>query len=214
VRPETFDKQMAFLQRRRYKTVSMEFVRSMTRSGKIDPKSFAITFDDGYKNNAANAAPVLRKYGFKGTVYVVADAIGKLKEYPYMPAAEHMSLEDLKSVGDVLEVGSHTNSHPDLSVLVSTALVREVVGSKKTLEKQLGKPVTAFCYPFGMRFTGYETMLSSAGYTTATTTENGFVSHGADVYALPRVEWKEWKAMNARDFFRNLDFYLKVGLGM
>jgi len=48
-----------------------------------------------------------------------------------------------------LQVESHTVSHPILSLLDKNDLVKELADSKKSLEKNLGKPVEIICYPNG-----------------------------------------------------------------
>jgi hypothetical protein len=48
-----------------------------------------------------------------------------------------------------IEIGSHTRSHPRLSLTSRADLVRELVESKVRLEAVTGLSVTSFCYPFG-----------------------------------------------------------------
>ncbi len=39
----------------------------------------AITFDDGYKDNFRFAAPILNRFGIRGTFYVLVDAVDRAK---------------------------------------------------------------------------------------------------------------------------------------
>jgi peptidoglycan/xylan/chitin deacetylase (PgdA/CDA1 family) len=48
-----------------------------------------------------------------------------------------------------IEIGSHTVSHPILSMLDDASLTRELVDSRHTLEHELGKPVSVLAYPVG-----------------------------------------------------------------
>lgn len=59
---------------RNYETVVFE---ELMNSGNIDPrKKYAtIMFDDGYKDNIEYAAPIMKKYGCRGSFYVVTDCI-------------------------------------------------------------------------------------------------------------------------------------------
>ena len=78
VAPELFERQVAFLTKR-FRIVSMtEMVRQMRSREGVDPRSVAITFDDGYEDNYRCAFPILRKHGATAAFYVttgtVADA--------------------------------------------------------------------------------------------------------------------------------------------
>lgn len=70
-----FERQMRAL-KRRYDVMSMNDVVALLRSGKSLKKGIALTFDDGYRNNAQNVAPVLKRFGFPFTVFVSTQYIG------------------------------------------------------------------------------------------------------------------------------------------
>ena len=54
----------------RYRVVSLDDVVTRLRDGKPLEKAVVITFDDGYRNNALYAAPILKELGLPYTVYV------------------------------------------------------------------------------------------------------------------------------------------------
>ncbi len=72
--------------------------------------------------------------------------------------------------GAGIEFGSHTATHPILTGLRPDRLDQEVSGSKQTLEANLGRPVTAFCYPNGDHDEAVVEAVKRAGYTCAVTT--------------------------------------------
>src|SRR5687768_2127433 len=45
-------------------------------AGEKSGRVAAITLDDGYADNAANALPVLERYGMRATCYVTSGALG------------------------------------------------------------------------------------------------------------------------------------------
>src|SRR5690606_105975 len=49
-----------------------------------------------------------------------------------------------------VEIGAHTRTHADLGKLQGETLVREIVGSKRELERITGKPVRYFAFPYGL----------------------------------------------------------------
>jgi peptidoglycan/xylan/chitin deacetylase (PgdA/CDA1 family) len=97
--------------------------------------------------------------------------------------------------GDLVEVGAHTMTHPVLSGLSVAALRAEVGGSKRALEAMLGRPVTAFSYPFGTAEdfdANSAAVVREAGFACACAVAPRAVRPGADVYRLPRFAVRDW----------------------
>lgn len=97
--------------------------------------------------------------------------------------------------GDLVEIGSHTVTHPVLSALPVAAQRSEIQQSKTSLEEILGRPVTSFAYPYGARCNYTDESVSTvrqAGYTCACSTLTGVVEAGADCFELPRVQVEDW----------------------
>ncbi|MBC6949063.1 hypothetical protein DWB58_14135 [candidate division KSB1 bacterium] len=67
---EMFDQQMAYL-KRHYHIMSLpELVRRLVAREPLPPYALVITFDDGFYNNYAVAAPILRKYDLPATIFL------------------------------------------------------------------------------------------------------------------------------------------------
>ena len=105
-----------------------------------DKKYVILTFDDGLKGQYTNAKPILDKYGFKATFYVVCNYIGN--------GNNHMTWEEIKSLHkDGQDIGSHTMNHDDLSKMSEEDIEFEVGDSKKCLLEHSINP-ESFAYPF------------------------------------------------------------------
>ena len=99
-----------------------------------------MTFDDGLKGQYTNAKPVLDKYGFKATFYIVCNYIGN--------GDNHMTWDEIESLyGDGHDIGSHSMNHDDLSKMSKKEVKFEVGESKQCLLDH-GIISESFAYPF------------------------------------------------------------------
>ena len=97
--------------------------------------------------------------------------------------------------GGLIEIGSHTETHPVLSALPIEEQRREIRESKRRLEEILGSPVTAFSYPYGGNAAiGQHAvgLVQEAGYLLACANFPAFVTCGANPFLLPRYLIRDW----------------------
>jgi peptidoglycan/xylan/chitin deacetylase (PgdA/CDA1 family) len=80
VRPETFERQMAYIARTR-RPVHLDWLAAELRAGRKPRGTVAVTFDDAYRDVLENAWPVLVRHQVPATVYVVSGAIGSETGY-------------------------------------------------------------------------------------------------------------------------------------
>ena len=92
------------------------------------------------------------------------------------------------------EVGSHSLSHPILTLVDDAQLEREVAGSRARLEAELGVPVLSFCYPNGSCDDRVAAAVRRAGYRRAVTTRWGSNAAGADDVRLHRCDMQGSRA--------------------
>jgi peptidoglycan/xylan/chitin deacetylase (PgdA/CDA1 family) len=103
-------------------------------------KVVILTFDDGYESQYSNAKPILDKYGFKATFYIVCNYVGS--------GDNRMTWEEIKSLQqEGHDIASHTMNHDDLSKLTPQGVEYEVAQSKQCLLEQGINP-KSFAYPF------------------------------------------------------------------
>lgn len=143
-------------------------------NGNYNNKSIVITFDDGYKDNLTNALPILEKYNIPATIYIATSFIGK-KEH----GLEMLNSENIKFLSNhpLIEIGSHTHSHTDLSKMNDTQIHKDIIEAKNILENMTGKEILHFSYPRG-RYNQkvLQIIKEQTNIKTATTVKPGFVN--------------------------------------
>lgn len=143
-----FERQIEWLFKNGFRTVTPEeSIRAQPRY----ERSVLLTFDDGYDNFYQEALPVLLKYGFTATVFVVSGYVGKKNSWDAgITQLTHMGWDKLREISNLgFEIASHTDTHPDLTKLSPKELKRELDFSKKMIEDKIGKPVNYLSYSFG-----------------------------------------------------------------
>lgn len=108
----------------------------------VCPPQAMITFafDDGYLSTYTKAFPILQKYGYPGTVFVVTSYIN---QPGYLDAFQILELSK-----NGWEIASHSVTHSDLTQLSDAQLDYELRVSKEYLEN-LGLKVESFACPYG-----------------------------------------------------------------
>lgn len=170
--PAQFEQQMSYLARNGYLCLTLpEAVRQLRKGGRAPAKSFVLTFDDGYQSIHSRAWPILARSGFTATVFLVAGLVGSPSNWAGQEGARSGPLlswaeaRDLGRRGFVL--GSHTLSHPRLSLLDDGAAFEEIWNSRVLLQDRLDTQVDFFSYPYSDSDARIERLVKSAGYTAA-----------------------------------------------
>lgn len=193
VTPAAFEAQIRYLSEQGFVGVSLEDWSQHVIYGSSLPRgAVAITFDDGYKDFAEHAWPVLERYGFQATVFLVADRIGGTNVWDQEEFGETLPLLDWREVRELqaagVEFGSHTATHPWLPSLSWAAAARELRRSRKVLEDGLGAPVTSVAYPWGAFGKAVQFLAGASGYEVAVSTAPGICEARHSLLALPRIE--------------------------
>lgn len=162
----------------------------------------AITFDDGYRNNFENAAPVLERLSLPATFFVVTQWMGT-DVVPFWDAelgVRHawMTWDDVRELHRRgFEIGAHTRTHPDLGTVAGAQAGEEIAGGRRELERHLGAQVASFAYPFGGRHHLTEAnraLVRAAGFRCCCSGFGGVNSQDTDPFRLQRVPISNWYA--------------------
>lgn len=104
---EKFEEQMQYLFSQGYNPITMKDLLLYIEKGKVLPdKSIVLNFDDGWKN-VLNAVPVLNRYSFPASFWIIAGPKG-------IGNGEYLEWSDIQELAKnpKFEIGSHTYSHP------------------------------------------------------------------------------------------------------
>jgi len=103
----------------------------------------SLAFDDGYLTQYKIAYPEMEKYGYKGTLYILANSSGLFR------GKELMTFDQAKEMQDLgWEIGSHSLNHQVLTRLSHQELERQLTLSKEILEKE-GFDIKTLAFPEG-----------------------------------------------------------------
>ena len=190
VAPSAFARQMALLHLLGYQGLSMSALMPYLNGERVG-KVVGISLDDGYLNNLSHAMPVLQRYGFSSTCYVVSQYLGKTNEWDIQSGVAPAPLMNAGELRQWLhggqEVGAHTRHHVHLTQGELAESRDEIVRCKAELEAVIDSPVQHFCYPYGEFNSEHAALARSAGFASATTTVRSRCHSGEDLMQLPRV---------------------------
>jgi len=126
----------------------------------------AITFDDAFRSVRTNAVPELLSRGLPATIFVPVDCLGKKPSWEMTKGVddEVMSCDELRSLPELIELGSHSLSHPHLTKIDVARLHEEVTASRHKLAKLLGSDVSLLAFPYGEYDDRVVGTCSQAGY--------------------------------------------------
>ncbi|WP_253205916.1 polysaccharide deacetylase family protein [Clostridium estertheticum] len=176
-----FDEQMKYLKDNNYYTITLtNLYEYLMNNTPIPRKSVVITFDDGYDNNYTAMFPVLKKYKFKATIFVISSLIDV-----HSNMLTSKQLIEMDKYG--IDIESHTAHHDNLKLISKDNQLKTLIKSKKYLEKTLNKKINFFAYPYGGFNKNAIEALKECGYKMAFTTKNGWSSKKNGIFSLRRV---------------------------
>jgi peptidoglycan/xylan/chitin deacetylase (PgdA/CDA1 family) len=178
VSPDAFERQMNLLHEWGYQTISVELlVNAIKQGAELPPKPIILTFDDGSETVYTNALPIMQKYNFTGTAYIV---------YNYVATGSYMDSDQIRGLyASGWEIGSHSLSHADLTERADRQR-DEIVESRRKLQSLLGVPILSFSYPFGAYDENSVYYAHDAGYIAAMGLANESLQGNNNLFYLYR----------------------------
>jgi peptidoglycan/xylan/chitin deacetylase (PgdA/CDA1 family) len=208
---DLFRRQMRIL-RDENTVITPEQLTAVLRGDETLPeRPVLITFDDGYRDNATNALPILSDLGLRALLFLATDFIGTDRTFPHdlgltvpNPA---LSWQEVERMGSVFALASHGCSHRVLTNLPFETARAEIHDSKAVIEQRTGAAVDFFSYPKGS--VGHfddrlAAVVAEAGYTNAFVTIPGR-NHPTEVIPGHAVRRYNCEPVGAWTYRRLLD---------
>ena len=179
VRPRDFRAQIAWLASHGYHAVTLQRAYDhWTHGAKLPARPVVVSFDDGYLSQYTRAFPVLAAHHWPGVLNM---------EVNFLRPAGGLRPWRIRRLLDAgWELDAHTLTHPDLTMLPSGELRRQVAGSRAALRQRFHVPVNFFCYPDGRYDAEVVAEVRRAGFLGATTTTYG-LARPPGLYTLDRI---------------------------
>jgi peptidoglycan/xylan/chitin deacetylase (PgdA/CDA1 family) len=188
---ETFRQHLRYLQMTGYNVIPLrhlyEFV--VGKRASIPANAVVITIDDGWRSAYTEAFPELQRLKMPFTLFIYPNIIGQTNHA--------LTWSQVKQMSDAgVDIQSHSLNHPFLTQrrhanlddkAYSAWLEKELVDSKRILEKHTGKKVSFIAYPYGDYDTRVAKAAGAAGYEAALTCDFGKVRKGSDPLRMRRV---------------------------
>ena len=178
VKASELRKQMKYLKENNYDVIWVSDIAGLQHY----EKPVILTFDDGWKDVYYEAFPLAKELNMKICMYVITDLVGTI---------DYCSVEMLQEMKDsgLVEIDSHTLSHPYLDEISAEQVTSELVDSKKWFKDNLDIDSTVICYPSGRR---NQTVLSVAKenykYGLLMDGDNfNYNSNTSNMYLIPRI---------------------------
>lgn len=114
-------------------------------------KALTFSYDDGVTQDQRLIA-ILNKYGLKATFNLNSELFGTYREVLLdNKRVPHQKVKpaDVKQLYEGHEVAVHTLTHPNLTQIQETEVIRQVEEDRKNLEQLVGYPVVGMAYPCG-----------------------------------------------------------------
>ncbi|GAB4140289.1 MAG: hypothetical protein Tsb009_09560 [Planctomycetaceae bacterium] len=195
VTPKRFYAQLRGLLSRGYTPRALRDVLSMHIAGRpIPPRTFVVTFDDGYANNFLQATPILKKLGVPATVFLATAYLDSRTPFPFddwSAAGSSNVPEDswrplttdecrAMSADGLIEIGAHTHSHGDFRNRPDE-LRNDLEICKRELASRFGIESPTFAFPYGTRKLGFSgpqlsSVVQQVGMQCSLTTESELVT--------------------------------------
>lgn len=187
IRLDQFEEHLNELQNGGYAILPVpEIIAALRENRELPENTVGLTFEGGYRSTLENAVPLLKKYNFPFTVFIVPDRIDSDTE-SFLDWNEIRKLEKNKKIS----IGALPASYEHLTTLDEPSLRLLLNRSAARFREELGETPALFAYPFGEYSPGVRQLVGEHGFSAAFGQQSGVIGTKADFFALPRFTMTE-----------------------
>ncbi len=185
VAPQAFADQLAYLRDAGFTAVTAGALAKILAdgAGELPERPVVLTFDDGYADFHSRALPLLKQYGHTATLFQTTGWVDTMLGSRRM--LNWCELSEIAEAG--IEIGAHSQGHPEFDRLSDDKLRDELEGPKRMIEDKLGFAVPGLAYPFGLWNKKVRRAAREADYAYAYAVSSAVATSGSDVFTLPRL---------------------------
>ena len=212
-----FDALCATLKNYGYQTITFQDLLDYLDYGKALPeKPVILSSDDGYQDIYTYAFPILKKYGYKMTVFLITNYIGNSEKdrqtnsfdknrsgVPVRPILIWPEVQEMSKYG--CEFLSHTASHLRMGGASADQIINELVVSKNAIESHIRKPCLLFAWPYDNYSDYAATFISKAGY-------RGGVVYGGGIEDVRSINLRKIKRVTINGYNDPAGYVKLLGL--
>jgi peptidoglycan/xylan/chitin deacetylase (PgdA/CDA1 family) len=184
----SFDSQLAYLSERGFRTIDLDALVAWQEGwGTIPEKSVVITIDDGDRSVIEHAVPVLRRYGYRATLFLITGLAGE-RSWNDLDLLDWGTLRELEHEG-ILRVESHTHRmHSKVrrggeqvprflvechgaggAPALDSPLGEDLRESRAAIARELGHEARFLAWPFGFGSSEVDSLARAAGFERVVT---------------------------------------------
>lgn len=183
---DVFEQQLDYLKQNNYHVLTLgEVVETIAAGQPLPERCVALTVDDSYKSFMTAAMPLLRRYGYRATLFVNTDSVG---------GNSYLNWDELRTLhAEGVEIGNHSASHP---YFVSHEQQHpqdwlawaesDVKKAQQAFKRELGIAPQLFAYPYGEYSPALMTLMADVGFSAAVAQQSGVITSRGSRYQLPR----------------------------
>lgn len=198
---DNFDILCGTLKKFGYETITFgDFLDHIDHGRVLPEKSVIITSDDGFADLYDNAFPILKKYGYRMTVFLVTDFVKESdtervtnyfdsdRKVPMRPLLIWPEVAEMAAYG--CEFLSHSANHLHLGLATDEEFKEELSKSKHDIDSHLGTDILFFAWPYDNNDPEKLKLLDGLGYRGAVRYWGGIENTGTiNLKEIKRVEF-------------------------